>query len=42
MVYLMPEFQGNYWVMLKAIRAAYDVLLHNGLIELPKLVQCFR
>ena len=30
MVYLMPEFQGNYWVMLKAIRAAYDVLLHNG------------
>jgi len=30
MVYLMPEFQGNYWVMLKAMRAAYDVLLHNG------------
>ena len=30
MVYLLPEFQGNYWVMLKAIRAAYDVLLHNG------------
>ena len=30
MVYLLPEFQGNHWVMLKAIRAAYDVLLHNG------------
>lgn len=30
MVCLLPEFQGNHWVMLKAIRAAYDVLLHNG------------
>ena len=30
MVYLLPEFQGNHWVTLKAIRAAYDVLLHNG------------